>query len=222
LKFPDYDTSVERWRKSSGEDESMLTGRGTIMGHPLYLGLAVFKFAGASMGAVYGERVVRILEAGLKDRIPVLMVCASGGARMHEGLLSLMQMAKTSAAVARYRDAGLPYLVLHTDPTTAGVLASFASLGDVILAEPGAMVGFAGPRVAQKVQVEKPPANFQTSEFQMDSGMIDMIVPRKELRTTLARILSFTGSQVSPTFPGHGNGTGHPEQISEIEIMDVS
>ncbi len=211
LGFPDYDSTIEKWSKRTGLRDGMVIGHGAIQGHPICLGAAEFSFGGASMGSLYGERVVRILEEGLKRRLPVLMICSSGGARMHEGLLSLMQMAKTSAAVARFRGAGLLYMTLLTDPTTAGVLASFASLGDVILAEPGALVGFAGARVAKKVQVEKVPANYQTSEFQLDAGMIDAIVPRKELRTIIGRILSFAGSQASPTYAEGNNGAGMAE-----------
>lgn len=200
LGFPEYESKITKWQNSSHLTEGMVTGKGQILGHELHVGVAAFSFGGASMGSVYGERTVRILEAGLADRLPVLMICSSGGARMQEGLISLMQMAKTSAAVAKFRDAGLLYITLLTDPTTAGVLASFASLGDVILAEPGALVGFAGARVAKKVQVEKPPENYQTSEFQMESGMLDLVVPRKDLRTTLGRILSFSRSPITSKF----------------------
>lgn len=218
LGFPDYDATVERWTKKTGLRDGMVIGRGALQGHPLCLGIAAFAFGGGSMGSIYGERVVRILEIGLAEGLPVVMLCASGGARMHEGILSLMQMAKTSAAVARLRDAGIPYITVLTDPTTAGVMASFASLGDVILAEPGALIGFAGARVAKKVQVEKPPDNYQTAEFQLESGMLDMVVHRKELRATLGRILSFAGSPVSPSFVETANGAG---EISEGVPVDA-
>ena len=143
------------------------------------------------MGSVVGEKVVRAIELAIEKRLPVIMFTTSGGARMQEGIISLMQMAKTAAACAKLDNAGLPYIVVLTDPTTAGVHASYASIGDFILAEPGALVGFAGARVAQQAGVVHRPDNFQTSEFQFEHGMVDRLVPRKEMKPTLVKLLEF-------------------------------
>ena len=143
------------------------------------------------MGSVVGEKVTRTIERATERKIPVIVVCASGGARMHEGILSLMQMAKTSGALARHARAGLPYLAVLTHPTTAGVMASFASLGDVILAEPKALIGFAGPRVIRETTQQDLPEGFQTSEFLQERGLIDMIVPRKQLKPVLGSLLDY-------------------------------
>ncbi len=194
LGFPDYHEKLAKGRQSTGENEAILTGTAILQGHPIALGVMDFAFMGGSMGSVVGEKVVRCFERALERRLPVVLFCASGGARMQEGLISLMQMAKTTASVERFHRAGLPYIAVFTDPTMAGVLASFASLADVILAEPGALVGFAGQRVAAQASVGKPPANFQTAEFQYEHGMIDLIMPRAQLRPTLAYLLEmFTG-----------------------------
>lgn len=192
LEFPDYPEKLAKGRANTGMNDGMVVGRARIEGWPVVLGVADFRFIGASMGSVYGERVARALEEAVRRRIPAIMVCASGGARMQEGLVSLMQMAKTSAAVAQVNRARVPYITIFTDPTTAGVLASFASLGDVIIAEPGALVRFAGDRVAAQAGANKDlPANFQTAEFYLQHGTVDMVVHRKDLRDTLARVLSF-------------------------------
>ena len=143
------------------------------------------------MGSAYGEKVVRAMELALENKLPTIMFTSSGGARMQEGILSLMQMPKTAAAVAKLNKAKLPYIVVFTDPTTAGVHASFASLGDFIFAEPGALVGFAGARVAALAGLTNRPANYQTSEFQLEHGMIDRIVPRREIKSTLTKVLDF-------------------------------
>jgi len=143
------------------------------------------------MGSVVGEKITRLIERGTRDRKPVIIVSASGGARMYEGMLSLMQMAKTSGALARHAEAGLPYISVLTHPTTAGVMASFASLGDIILAEPKCMIGFAGPRVIKETTHQDLPAGFQTAEFLQEHGFIDRIVHRKQLRTTLVSLLNY-------------------------------
>ena len=189
LNFPDYAEKLQKGAAASGENEAIITGTATLGGYEIIIGAMDFGFMGGSMGSVVGEKVARCFERGAERRLPVILFCASGGARMQEGLLSLMQMAKTTAAVGKLHRAGMPYIAVFTDPTMAGVLASFASLADVILAEPGAMVGFAGQRVAAQASVGKPPANFQTAEFQHEHGMIDLIVPRKQLRPTLAYLL---------------------------------
>jgi acetyl-CoA carboxylase carboxyl transferase subunit beta len=159
-----------------------------------------FRFLGASMGSVVGEKVTRLTEKATQDSLPLVIVTASGGARMYEGMLSLMQMAKTSAALAVHDHAGLPYIVIMTNPTTAGVTASFASLGDVILAEPGALVGFAGPRVIKQTTQSELPEGFQTAEFLLEHGFIDRVVPRHSLRHELSLLLGYLRS--SPTSAG--------------------
>lgn len=191
IDFPDYETKLAKGRMTSGMDESMVVGKAAIGGHPIVMGVADFSFMGGSMGSVLGEKMARAVDKAIAEKLPVIMFCASGGARMQEGILSLMQMAKTSAAVARLNEAGLMYIAVLTDPTTAGVHASYASLGDVIIAEPGALVGFAGARVAEKAGVINRPPNFQKSEFQLEHGMIDMVTPRKELKQTLVKLLDF-------------------------------
>jgi acetyl-CoA carboxylase carboxyl transferase subunit beta len=197
LSFPDYDAKIAKGRASSGMDESLVVGTATIEGMPVVLAVADFSFMGGSMGGVLGEKIVRGIEVAIEEKRPFIAFSASGGARMQEGILALMQMAKTSAAVARIHDAGLPYIVIHTDPTTAGVHASFASIGDVIIAEPGALIGFAGERVAQQAGVINRPANFQRADFQLDHGMVDMVTPRRELKQTLVKLLDFCHKEVA-------------------------
>jgi len=191
LGFPDYSTKLQRDMAKTNLRDGITTGCATIEGKPLILGIADFNFMGGSMGSVAGEKIVRAMETGERERKPVVLFTASGGARMQEGLFSLMQMAKTSAGAAKLDRAGVPYIVVLTHPTTAGVYASYASLGDVILAEPGATVGFAGLRVGNQNMGVKLPDDFQTSEFQFRCGMVDRIVPRKEMRATLAKLLTF-------------------------------
>lgn len=189
LCFPDYPEKLARDVAKTGLSDGMLTGRARIEGAPLLIGIADFGFMGGSMGSVTGEKIARTMERAERERLPVVLFTASGGARMQEGLLSLMQMAKTSAAAARLDRAAVPYIVVLTHPTTGGVYASYASLGDVILAEPGATVAFAGRRVGNQDIGIKLPDDFQTSEFQFRCGMIDRVVPRKDLRTTLGKLL---------------------------------
>ncbi len=191
LGFPEYAEKFQRARANTGQTEAILTGTAAIESHPCVIGVADFSFMGGSMGSVVGERIARAMESGLERRLPVVMFTASGGARMQEGLLALMQMVKTSAAAGKLDRAGVPYIVVLTDPTTGGVYASYACLGDIILAEPGAIVGFAGRRVANQDMGTRLPDNFQTSEFQAEHGMVDRIVPRKEIRPALANLLSF-------------------------------
>ena len=184
-----YPQRIREAREKTGERDAVVSGMATVGGRPLSLAVMDFHFNGGSMGSVVGEKIARSMERGLERRAAVLTVCASGGARMQEGILSLMQMAKTSALVARLAAAGIPYLTLLSDPTTAGVMASFASLGDVIVAEPGALVGFAGPRVIEATIKQILPPGFQKSEFMLDHGFIDIVSPRTELRALLARLL---------------------------------
>lgn len=194
LRFVDgggsYARKLEQTQSKSGEDEALITGTATIDGRRFALAVADFDFLGASMGSVFGEKLVRAIERAMDARVPVITINASGGARMHEGLLSLMQMAKTVAALARLGDAGVPHIAVLTDPCYGGVTASYAMVADVVLAEPKALIGFAGPRVIEQITKQKLPEGFQTAEFLLDHGMIDMIVPREELRDRLSELLA--------------------------------
>lgn len=191
IGFPDYESKIEKWKSVTSLNDGMVTGTATIGGKPVVIGVADFGFMGGSMGSVYGEKVTRCFELGIQERLPVIIVNSSGGARMHEGLISLMQMAKTSAAVAKFREAGLMYIALFADPTMAGVHASFAMLADIIIAEPGALIGLAGQRVAAQAQVTKEPPGYRLSEWQLEHGMVDMVLPRREIKDTLAKLLAF-------------------------------
>jgi acetyl-CoA carboxylase carboxyl transferase subunit beta len=188
-----YPEKIAKTRKKSGINESLVTGYGTVLGRPLAVAIADFAFLGASMGSVFGEKLVRLIDLCIEKRMPLMTVSASGGARMHEGILSLMQMAKTTAALARLGRARLPHISLLTDPCYGGVTASYAMVADIILAEPGAMVGFAGPRVIEQTTRQKLPAGFQTAEFLLEHGMIDMAISRRELQDTLASIIKMFG-----------------------------
>ena len=209
LNFRDtkrYCDRLEAARRKTGFFDAVLTGLGRIDQTPVAVGVMAFEFLGGSMGSVVGERITRLFEAGLEQGCPVVLSSASGGARMQEGILSLMQMAKTCAALSRLRQAGLPYISLLHHPTTGGVAASYSMLGDLIVAEPGALIGFAGPRVIEQTIRQKLPEGFQRSEFLLEHGMIDMIVARAELRDTVRRLLGFlTGSSrlSEPLMPGH-------------------
>lgn len=193
LDFPEYSEKLQSSETKTGENDSIITGLAQIMGLPVSVAVADFAFMGGSMGSVAGEKITRTLERAYAEKVPAIVFSASGGARMQEGLLSLMQMAKTTAAAQRCSAAGVPYLSIFTDPTMAGVLASYASIADVILAEPKAMVGFAGARVSKQAGVSKVPDDFQTAEFCLTHGMIDRIVPRKEMRSTLALLVRMLG-----------------------------
>jgi acetyl-CoA carboxylase carboxyl transferase subunit beta len=178
--------------------DAFVSGLGSIDGVPCSVGFFAFEFMGGSMGSVVGEKVTRVLERGLERKEPALVFSASGGARMQEGILSLMQMAKTSAARGRLREAGIPYISVLLHPTTGGVAASFAFLGDLIIAEPRALIGFAGPRVIQQTIGQELPEGFQRSEFLLEHGMIDRIVPRLEMKDQLGTILRLLGAQGTP------------------------
>jgi len=194
LGFTDKKPYPEKLRDTTtatGVKEAMRYGLGTIEGRALVFGTLEFRFLGGSMGVVVGEKVTRAVELAMRRRTPLVLVAASGGARMHEGILSLMQMAKTCAALYALRESGGFYVSVCTHPTTGGVTASWAMAADVILAEPGALIGFAGPRVIEGTIKKKLPPGFQMSEFLLDKGQIDRIVPRMELRATLARLLSY-------------------------------
>jgi acetyl-CoA carboxylase carboxyl transferase subunit beta len=191
LSFPDYREKQARAEANTGLHEAMLTGTATIEGRPLVIGVADFGYMGGSMGSVVGEKVTRAMERAIAEGLPTVLFSASGGARVLEGLFALMQMAKTSAASGRLHRARLPFVSVLTDPTTGGVFASYASLGDIVLAEPGAVVGFAGRRVGNQDLGTQLPDDFQTSEFQFAHGMVDRIVARKEMRPTLAYLLAY-------------------------------
>ena len=192
LNFKDRKAYADRLRDTQVKTQladAVQTGLGTLEGLPIALGVMDFRFMGGSMGSVVGEKLTRLIEQGTADRRPVIIVCASGGARMQEGLLSLMQMAKISGALQQHQAARLLYLPVLTHPTTGGVTASFAMLGDIILAEPKATIGFAGRRVVEQTLREKLPEDFQTAEYLRDHGFVDLIVPRTTLKTTLAQLI---------------------------------
>lgn len=194
LQFHDlkrYDERLAKARQSTGLQDAVLTAAGRLEGRPIIICVMEYGFIGGSMGAVVGEKITRAIEAALARRAPLVIVSASSGARMMEGTVSLMQMGKIAAALARLDEAGLLFVSVLTDPTTGGVTASFAMLGDLNVAEPGALIGFTGPRVIEQTIRQKLPPNFQRSEFLLQHGMLDAIVPRKELRGFLTRVLEF-------------------------------
>ncbi|HEX7861918.1 MAG TPA: acetyl-CoA carboxylase, carboxyltransferase subunit beta [Verrucomicrobiae bacterium] len=199
LKFPSYPEKVASYQKSTGFKDAVITGTGKIGSHKIALGVMDFSFLGGSMGAVVGEKLTRLIELGTAKSLPVIIISTSGGARMYEGMFSLMQMAKTCGALAYHAKARLPYISILTHPTYAGVMASFASVGDLNLAEPGAMIGFAGPRVIKDTTQSELPPGFQTAEFLLDHGLIDAIVPRKEMKDRLIFYLDFMMQRHRPT-----------------------
>jgi acetyl-CoA carboxylase carboxyl transferase subunit beta len=216
LKFKDskkYQDRIKAALKKSGGGDAVVTGSGTIEGMPAVVAVFDFSFMGGSMGSVVGEKITRAIEQGLHNRCAVLVFSSSGGARMQESILSLMQMAKSSAALAKLKAAGLPFISVLTDPTTGGVTASFAMLGDLNIAEPRALIGFAGPRVIEQTIRQKLPDGFQRSEYLLEHGMVDMIVPRQEMKQRLAQIL---GIFMQST--GAGNEAPEPETDAVPEV----
>ena len=198
LEFKDskrYTQRIKESQESTGLRDAVLSGEAKIKGQPVMLGIFDFDFMGGSLGSVVGEKITRLIERAIEKRVGVVIFCASGGARMQEGILSLMQMAKTSAALARLHEARIPYISVLTDPTTGGVSASVAMLGDVIIAEPKALIGFAGARVIMDTIRVELPEGFQRAEFLLQHGMIDLIVERKDLRQTLASLLDMLDGQ---------------------------
>jgi acetyl-CoA carboxylase carboxyl transferase subunit beta len=194
LEFVDtkpYKDRIEQAKKSSGLPEAIVSGGGKVGGHSVYAGAMDMSFIGGSMGSAVGEKITRLIERALENKAAVIVFSASGGARMQEGTLSLMQMGKISAALSMLHEARLPFISVLTDPTTGGVTASFAMLGDVILAEPKALIGFAGPRVIEQTIRQKLPKGFQRSEFLLEHGMVDMVVDRREMKDTIVRMLDF-------------------------------
>jgi len=190
LNFPQYDEKIKTAVKTTGINEAVVWGTATIEDNPCVIVVMDTRFIMASMGSVVGEKITRAFEYATSEKMPIVIFCASGGARMQEGILSLMQMAKTSAAAKKHSDAGFLFVSILTYPTTGGVTASFAYLGDIIMAEPQALIGFAGPRVIEQTINQKLPEGFQRSEFLLEHGMLDKIVPRSMMRETLANILS--------------------------------
>jgi acetyl-CoA carboxylase carboxyl transferase subunit beta len=186
-----YKDRLKKYQQSTGLIDAVISGHGMINGYKVALAVMDFSFLAATMGSVVGERITRVIEYGTAKRSAVIIVAASGGARMYEGMLSLMQMAKTSGALARHAEQRLPYISVLTNPTTAGVMASFASLGDVIMAEPKSMIGFAGPRVIKETTHQDLPEGFQTAEFLEEHGLIDMIVHRKKMREQISQLLGY-------------------------------
>ncbi len=192
LGFRDTVSYRERIKENQGKsklNEAIITGYSRINGYPVVIAIMDFSFLGGSMGSVVGEKIVRAAEVALENKIPLITVASSGGARMQEGIFSLMQMAKTSAAIARLKEAGAPFISVLCDPTFGGVTASFAMLGDIIIAEPKSLIGFAGPRVIEQTIKQQLPDNFQRAEFLLSHGMIDIVVDRKDLKNTIGKIL---------------------------------
>jgi acetyl-CoA carboxylase carboxyl transferase subunit beta len=195
LGFENYRDRLTAAVKKAGREDAVRTGTATLEGQPIALAVMDFKFMGGSMGSVVGEKIVRIARLALEERRPLIIVSASGGARMQEGVLSLMQLAKTSVVIAQLREQGIPFVSVLTDPTTGGVSASYAFQGDVIIAEPGAVIGFAGARVIKQTIGQDLPEGFQTAEFLLEHGMIDAVVPRARLGPTCAQLLRLLLSQ---------------------------
>ena len=194
LKFVDlkpYSSRLKQAQKDTGLKDAVINANGKLMGRPVVASVMEYAFIGGSMGSVVGEMITRAIERAADSRTPLIIVSASGGARMMEGVISLMQLAKISSALAKLDEAKVPYISLLTDPTTGGVTASFAMLGDLNIAEPGALIGFAGPRVIEQTIRQKLPAGFQRSEFLLQHGMLDAVVPRKQLKPYIARALDF-------------------------------
>ncbi len=202
LEFESYPERLAAARKRVGNSDAIYVGSAKLEGQPLNLGVMNFRFMGGSMGSVVGEKIARLARRSAEKKVPMVLVCTSGGARMQEGALSLMQMAKTSAAIAQMRAAAVPYISILTDPTTGGVSASFAMQGDAIIAEPGAVIGFAGARVIKQTIGQDLPEGFQTAEFLLDKGQVDAVIPRGALRETTARLLRHMRGQRLPKAAG--------------------
>lgn len=225
LKFKDskrYKDRITQAQKGSGENEALLAMAGMLHGRALTVAAFEFSYMGGSMGSVVGERFARAVDHAIAHRTPFVCFAASGGARMQEGLTSLMQMAKTSAALTRLSDAGLPYISVLTDPTMGGVSASFAMLGDIIIAEPNALIGFAGPRVIEQTVRETLPEGFQRSEFLLDKGAIDMIVDRRKLRDELAGLLALLMQQSNPLLVSQDEVDVPASEVEEAESSEAA
>jgi acetyl-CoA carboxylase carboxyl transferase subunit beta len=216
-----YPDRLAAARLATGVRDAAIRGMGTIEGTRVSLCVMDFAFMGGSMGSVVGEKVTRAAEEALDERVPLVVVSASGGARMQEGTLALMQLAKTCAALARLAEGGVPYVSVMTDPTTGGVFASFAALGDVNLAEPGALIGFAGSRVAAGTTGETLPEGFQRAEFLFAHGFVDLVVPRDELRATIARLLGYLRPSTRPAATSAADGNGIAGRLGFLDqVLD--
>jgi acetyl-CoA carboxylase carboxyl transferase subunit beta len=219
LQFRDrkaYCDRIQEYQTKTGLQDAVQTGIGKLDGLSLALGVMDFRFMGGSMGSVVGEKLTRLIEGATRDRLPLVIVCASGGARMQEGMLSLMQMAKTSAALEQHRTSQLLYIPVLTHPTTGGVTASFAMLGDIILAEPKATIGFAGRRVVEQTLREKLPDDFQTSEYLLSHGFIDAIVPRPQLKETLAQLIRIHAQMPMASDVSKVTAHLHPAPVEQV------
>ncbi len=203
LGFPDYPSRLKRALANAGDTDAILTVTGQLEGMPIGIGVMDFAFMGGSMGSVVGEKIARLGQRSLEKKHPLVIVSSSGGARMQEGILSLMQMAKASAVLSQLAERRIPYISVLTNPTTGGVSASYAMLGDAILAEPGAVIGFAGPRVIKQTLGQDLPEGFQTAEFLLEKGMVDRVVHRKEMKATLSRLLRHMSGR--PAAAAHGD-----------------
>jgi len=199
LSFPEYPARLKKATANAGDGDALLAAAGTIEELPVSLGVMDFAFMGGSMGSVVGEKIARLGQRSLERKHPLIVICASGGARMQEGVLSLMQMAKVSAVLAQLAERRIPYIAILTNPTTGGVSASYAMLGDAIIAEPGAVIGFAGPRVIKQTLGQDLPEGFQTAEFLLDHGMLDQVVHRRDLKHTVGQLLRHMSGRPSVT-----------------------
>ena len=225
LKFTgatSYSEQLKKYQKKTGLKEGVVCGLGTIEEHAVSVAVMEFNFLGGSMGSVIGEKITRAIERATKRRLPMLIFSASGGARMHEGMFSLMQMAKTSAALSRHATARLPFISILTHPTMGGVTASFATLGDLIIAEPKAMIGFAGARVLKETTRQDLPKGFQTAEFLLDRGLVDRIIPRPEMRAELGKLLDYLGSHSASRHTHSSRRTGHAAHAEHHEVHGTS
>jgi acetyl-CoA carboxylase carboxyl transferase subunit beta len=202
LQFPDYVEKLDKAKNATKLQDAILTGEGTIGGYPVIVAAMSFDFMGGSLGSVVGEKMTRAVEAAIAKKLPILIYSTSGGARMQESILSLMQMAKTSAALSKLSEEGGLFISIITDPTFGGVSASFAMLGDIIIAEPDASFGFTGRRVIEQTIKQKLPENFQTSEFNLEHGQLDKVVPRKDMRPMLIKLLDMHGTKGDTTHAG--------------------
>jgi acetyl-CoA carboxylase carboxyl transferase subunit beta len=202
LRFPDYPDKLEKAKSTTGLQDAIMTGEGTVGGHPVVVAVMSFDFMGGSLGSVVGEKITRAIEAAMQKRLPILIFSTSGGARMQESILSLMQMAKTSAAVAKLNKQGGLFISVITDPTFGGVSASFAMLGDIIISEPATSFGFTGRRVIEQTIGQKLPDNFQTAEFNLQHGQLDKVVSRKDMRPTLIKLLDMHFVKEEVTYGG--------------------
>lgn len=199
LGFPEYQQRLKKANANAGDGDAILTFTGQLGGSPISLGVMDFAFMGGSMGSVVGEKIARLGQRSLEKKHPLVLICASGGARMQEGVLSLMQMAKAAAMLSQLAERRVPYVSILTNPTTGGVSASFAMLGDAIIAEPGSVIGFAGPRVIKQTIGQDLPEGFQTAEFLLEHGIVDIVVPRNELKPTVGRLLRHMSGKPAST-----------------------